>query len=103
MFVFYWWLIFFLIPALRIGGVGTLGFLQVLIWINVPGQPLASLMGSEHFRISAFGADPQTPWAYAMIALFWTVIAFVAGLATSGVIARLGRRVRNEGEQTDPS
>jgi hypothetical protein len=61
-----------LIPSLTF-----LLFFPFLFWINIPALwfGLAKQFGQQHYLLSAFGAEPQTPLAWLLITGFWTVIA----------------------------
>ena len=77
-------LIFNLPPILAITKIGLL-FLPLLFWANIPvlWTGIATAMGNTHFEIKEFGALPQTALAYAIIIIFWLLIAALITLITS--------------------
>jgi hypothetical protein len=60
-------------------------FLPLLFWVNIPvlWTGIAKAMGNAHFEIKEFGALPQTVSAYAIIIIFWFLIAVLITLITS--------------------
>ena len=76
--------IFNLPPILAITKIGLL-FLPLLFWANIPvlWTGIATAMGNTHFEIKEFGALPQTVSAYAIIIIFWLLIAALITLITS--------------------
>lgn len=75
-----WPPILILVPPLR-----GLCFLPYIFWINIPALwlGLAKLIGKPHYDIQEFGAMPQTPLAWALIASFWILLAAGLTLATA--------------------
>ena len=71
-------------PILAVTKIGLL-FLPLLFWVNIPvlWTGIAKAMGSTHFKIEEFGALPQTVSAYAIIIMFWLLIASLITLITS--------------------
>ena len=71
-------------PILAVTKIGLL-FLLLLFWVNIPvlWTGIAKAMGSTHFKIEEFGALPQTVSAYAIIIMFWLLIAALITLITS--------------------
>lgn len=71
-------------PILAVTKIGLL-FLPLLFWINIPvlWTGIAMAMGNTHFKIEEFGALPQTALAYAIIIVFWLLIAALITLITS--------------------
>ncbi|MEE9271309.1 MAG: hypothetical protein V3V49_13735 [Candidatus Krumholzibacteria bacterium] len=55
-------------------------FLPALFWVNVPGIPLALVLGEPHFDVQEFGAMPKDPLAWALIISFWIVAPYAATL-----------------------
>lgn len=92
---FHWWVILRLVPGLR-DLLAPLGFKQALYWINIPGVPLARMMGPKHFGIEEFGAIPAGPLEYTIITFFWIFVAVVLGCATSAFWSWLTLREQNE-------
>jgi hypothetical protein len=71
-------------PILATTKIGLL-FLPLLFWVNIPvlWTGIAKAMGSIHFKIKEFGALPQTVSAYAIIIIFWLLVAALITLITS--------------------
>jgi hypothetical protein len=93
--VFHWWVLLKFAPSLR-DFLAPFAFQQALYWVNIPGLPLARIMGPTHFGVEEFGALPAGPLEYALIALFWIVVSAILGLASSALCALLGWRAENE-------
>ncbi len=75
------------IPLFRlIPFLGAIAFVQLMFLINIPGLPLARALGLPHFKIEEFGAVPNDAAAYAMILLFWGLMALLLAAATDGII-----------------
>ncbi|HWQ93002.1 MAG TPA: hypothetical protein VN673_15095 [Clostridia bacterium] len=87
---FHWWVILRFVPPLR-QSLGPLAFTQALYWINVPGRPLARIMGPRHFDVQEFGAMPVGPVEYGLIALFWLIVAGILAFLTALLLAKSGR------------
>jgi hypothetical protein len=92
---FHWWLILYFVPALR-QALSRFAFMQAMYWINIPGLPLARVMGPSHFGVEEFGALPAGPLEYGLIAIFWVLVAAILGLGCSALFALFGRHRSNE-------
>lgn len=59
-------------------------FLPLLFWVNIPvlWTGIAESMGNTHFKIEEFGAMPQSILAYAVVIIFWLLIAGLVTLIT---------------------
>jgi hypothetical protein len=68
-----WPLVLMLIPLPRLPCL----FMPFLLWINIPALwlGLAKTIGQPHYDIQEFGALPQTPLAWILIAAFWSLLA----------------------------
>jgi hypothetical protein len=87
-----WPFLLVLIPPLKlIPFLGPIAFIQIMFLINIPGLPLARALGLPHFKIEEFGALPNDSTAYALIVLFWVLVAVVLALATA-TLTRWGSR-----------
>jgi len=99
LFVFHWWLVLWLIPPLR-EPLGPTGFKQSLYWINIPGIPLAHVMGPRYFEVEEFGALPHGPVAYGLIVLFWVFVAAILGAGTSAALCGGLQRKKDSDESS---
>ena len=57
----------------------ALAFLPYLLWINIPGFPLAAI-GSPFYDLQQFGALPKGFMGWALIVLFYVLAAFFLSL-----------------------
>ncbi len=60
----------------RIPIMGILMFIPLLFWISIPGIPMG-LIGVPFYEIKEFGAIPKGFIGWALIVLFWSLLAFV--------------------------
>jgi hypothetical protein len=69
---------------LAVTKIGLL-FLPLLFWANIPvlWTGVAKAMGETHFKIEEFGALPQSVTAYAVVVLFWLLLAGLITVVTS--------------------
>jgi len=95
------WLAFFNWPPILvwIPFLGAACFLPFLFWINIPALwlGLADLVGKPHFIVEEFGAVPQTPFAWILIAAFWTIAALCMTIIT-GLIVEVVLQKRKAGK-----
>ncbi len=57
-----------------------LAFLPALFWVNIPGIPLAMIIGEPHFDIQEFGAMPKDALSVGLIIVFWVLVPYGATL-----------------------
>ena len=90
--IFFIWLVLVNLPPLLCSTgsdfLHLVFFLPYLFWINIPGLwlGLAIVVGQPHYDIQEFGALPQTPLAWILIALFWILIAIALTALTARVL-----------------
>jgi hypothetical protein len=63
-----------LLSLVPISAVKMISFLPMLFWVSIPGIPL-SWVRFPGMRLSEFGANPEGALAWAMIVLFWVIVA----------------------------
>jgi len=71
----------------RVPVIGMLAFIPSLLWINIPGIPLATI-GLPFFTVAEFGAVPNGVIGWSLIVTFWTGLAFVLVLMLKKMRAR---------------
>ena len=71
------------------------GFLPALFWVNVPGMPLAIIIGQPHFDIQEFGAMPKDTFSWTLIIIFWILVPYGATL----IMRKLRKRTNGVEEQ----
>ena len=81
--------LFIFIP---INKLKLLAFIPYLFWINIPGIPLARL-GVPFYEIHEFGAVPQNPAGWALIVIFWILIAGLLTLLFSTMQYYLHKKI----------
>ncbi len=94
------WLAFFNWPPVLIWvpPLRLVCFLPLLLWINVPalGLGLAKAVGQPHYDVQEFGAMPQTPLAWILIAGFWSLLSLGLTVATAHFPGLVYRKHKEE-------